>query len=177
MLYTWGNWLLTSAKNHLESSWLQVNEKWFIALIVTAYSFMFEQMNSESSHHRRNGTWRWTLITGFDLLGIYWDKLTRSLTQDLLNKTHSCCLTNTHCTSHTIWEDNGAVSFSARSHTLMCVHVKASYASYSECDESFTSTGNWGFPSVSSWHREMMTQVDAVYYQFKRKHHRFIRSF
>ncbi len=75
-----GNWLLTSAKNHLESSWLQVNEKWFIALIVTAYSFMFEQMNSESSHHRRNGTWRWTLITGFDLLGIYWDKLTRSLT-------------------------------------------------------------------------------------------------
>lgn len=76
-----GNWLLTSAKNHLESSWLQVNEKRFIALIVTAYSFMFEQMNSESSHHRRNGTWRWTLITGFDLLGIYWDKLTRSLTQ------------------------------------------------------------------------------------------------
>ncbi len=56
-------------------------KKWFIALIVTAYSFMFEQMNSESSHHRRNGTWRWTLITGFDLLGIYWDKLTRSLTQ------------------------------------------------------------------------------------------------
>ncbi len=93
-----GNWLLTSAKNHLESGWLQVIEKWFIALM-TAYSFIFEQMNSESSHHRTNRTWRWTLITGLDRhgggLGIYWDKLTRSLTQrpsqhtQLLSSKHS----------------------------------------------------------------------------------------
>ncbi len=83
-----GNWLLTSAKNHLESSWLQVIEKWFIALM-TAYSFIFEQMNSESSHHRTNGTWRWTLFTGLDRHGGAWD---------LLRQTHTLINTETFST-------------------------------------------------------------------------------
>lgn len=178
-----GNWLLTSAKNHLESSWLQVIEKWFTALIVTAYSFMFEQMNSESSHHRRNGTWRWTLIIGFDLHGGAWD---------LLRQTHTLINTETFSTKHTAVVLQTLTVPVRRSEKTMVQSLSVlvpstnkmiTYTDVCGC-ESIVCVIQWAWWFIYQHRklrisirfilaqREMMTQVDAVYYQFKRKHHR-----